>query len=195
MAEITYQMVLSTLQTAGLLVGIFYYILTLRNQQKNQELTLRNQELTLKSQKQTEDTRKIQILHDINKWTTEDDSNLNWFGMMNMKWDDYADFTLKDSLENNPDLYNGRIKIWRKLNLYGILINDGLIDASTFVRIIADQSPIVWSKFKPIVEKMRLLQDNPELYMGMEILAQEVDNYRISKGLKPKTSTVRSYKA
>ena len=33
-------MVLSTLQTTGLLVGIFYYIVTLNNQQKNQELTL-----------------------------------------------------------------------------------------------------------------------------------------------------------
>ena len=32
MVEITYQMVLSTLQTAGILVGISYYILTLRNQ-------------------------------------------------------------------------------------------------------------------------------------------------------------------
>ena len=35
MVEITYQMVLSTLQTAGLLVGISYYILTQRNQQKS----------------------------------------------------------------------------------------------------------------------------------------------------------------
>jgi preprotein translocase subunit YajC len=44
MVEITYQMVMSTLQTAGILVGIFYYIMTLRNQRKNQELTLKAQE-------------------------------------------------------------------------------------------------------------------------------------------------------
>jgi hypothetical protein len=36
---------------------------------------------------------------------------------------------------------------------------------------------------------MRIEYDNPELYVGMEILAREVDKYRISKGLKPKAST------
>ena len=40
MAEITYQMVLSTLQTVGLLVGIFYYVMTLNYSRKNQELQL-----------------------------------------------------------------------------------------------------------------------------------------------------------
>ena len=32
MVDVSYQMILSTLQTVGLLVGIFYYIMTLRNQ-------------------------------------------------------------------------------------------------------------------------------------------------------------------
>ena len=41
MAEITYQMVLSTIQTVGLLVGISYYILTLRNAQHTRELALK----------------------------------------------------------------------------------------------------------------------------------------------------------
>lgn len=47
MAEITYQMVLSTIQTAELLVGIFYYIMTLRNQQKNQQLSLETRQAQL----------------------------------------------------------------------------------------------------------------------------------------------------
>ena len=40
MVEITYQMVLSTLQTAGILAGITYYTMTLRNSRKNQQMTL-----------------------------------------------------------------------------------------------------------------------------------------------------------
>jgi len=40
MAEITYQMVLNTLQTAGLLVGISYYILSLRNQNRARKTQL-----------------------------------------------------------------------------------------------------------------------------------------------------------
>ena len=47
MAEITYQVVLSTLQTFGLLVGIFYYVMTLRNQQKNQQLALETRQAQL----------------------------------------------------------------------------------------------------------------------------------------------------
>ena len=54
---------------------------------------------------------------------------------------------------------------------------------------IGDGTPIFWSKFKPIIEEMRRLDDNPELYIGVEILAEEVDKYRVSKGLKPKGQT------
>ena len=51
MAEITYQMVLSTLQTVALVVGIIYYITIMRNQQKTRELTLKAQEEVEKSRK------------------------------------------------------------------------------------------------------------------------------------------------
>jgi hypothetical protein len=74
MVDVTYQMVLSTLQTAGLLVSIFYYITVLRNQQKNQEISLRNQEKTLesleltrKSQEDALHTRQAQFFMDIYK--------------------------------------------------------------------------------------------------------------------------------
>ena len=70
MIEITYQMILSTLQTAGLLVGIFYYIMVLRNQQKNQEISLRNQELTLKSQALATETRQAQLFMQLfDRWS------------------------------------------------------------------------------------------------------------------------------
>ena len=46
MVEITYQMVLSTIQTASLVVGIVYYITIMRNTQRTRELTLKAQEET-----------------------------------------------------------------------------------------------------------------------------------------------------
>jgi hypothetical protein len=66
MAEITYQMVLSTIQTVGLLVGIFYYITTMRNAQKTRELALKSQELTRKAQEHAVETRQIQRARGIN---------------------------------------------------------------------------------------------------------------------------------
>ena len=63
MAEITYQMVLSTLQTVGLLVGIFYYVTTMRNAQKTRELTLESQELSQKAQEQSLETKTSSTLY------------------------------------------------------------------------------------------------------------------------------------
>jgi hypothetical protein len=40
MVEITYQMVLSTLQTLALIVGIAYYLIIMRNSQRAQQMTL-----------------------------------------------------------------------------------------------------------------------------------------------------------
>ena len=40
MVEVSYPLLLDIVRTTGILVGIFYYIMTLRIQQKNQEMTL-----------------------------------------------------------------------------------------------------------------------------------------------------------
>ena len=163
-------MVLSTIQTISLVIGISYYIIVLKNQQKNQ--------------KHVEDTRKIQLLHDISVFTSSSNNDFNT--MMNMEWTDYEDHENKYGWKNNPEDYNSRVKIWRNMNYYGILVQDGLIDVSTYVRMISDGAPIVWDKFKDIIMELRRIEDNPVLYSGMEILAKETDKYRISRGLKPK---------
>ena len=170
MVEVTYQMVLSTIQTISLVIGISYYLIVLRNQQINQ--------------KHAEDTRKIQLLHDISEFTSN--SNNDFYTMMNMVWTDYEDFENKYEWKNNPEGFNSRIKIWRNMNYYGLLVKDGLIDVGTYCDMISDGAPIVWDKFKDIIVEMRRLEDNPKLYSGMEVLAIETDNYRISRGLEPK---------
>jgi len=156
-------------------IGLTYYIMVLQNQQKNQ--------------KHAKETRKIQLVHEINESASEGEGNLIWVDILKMEWDDYDDFISKYGRENNPDLYTGRLRIWRRMNFSGLLVRDDLIDTSTYVQYIGDNPPVIWSKFKDIIEEMRVRMDNPELYVGIEILANEVDKYRVSKGLKPKTPT------
>ena len=55
--QVTFQILFQFLQTVGILVGVFYYIMTIRTNQRNQEISLKNQQLTLQSQ---ELTRKAQ---------------------------------------------------------------------------------------------------------------------------------------
>jgi hypothetical protein len=59
--QITFQTIFQFLQTVGILVGVFYYISTIRTNQRNQEISLRNQELTLKAQEHAAETRQAQL--------------------------------------------------------------------------------------------------------------------------------------
>jgi hypothetical protein len=56
--QVTFQTLFQFLQTVGILVGVFYYIMTIKANQ-------RNQELTLKAQEQALETRQTQIFMQI----------------------------------------------------------------------------------------------------------------------------------
>ena len=47
MVDITYQIVLSTLQTVALVVGIAYYLFIMRNSQRNQQMQLETRQAQL----------------------------------------------------------------------------------------------------------------------------------------------------
>jgi len=163
-------MILSTLQTAGLLVGISYYIMTLRNQQK--------------SQKHAEETRKIQLMLEITQYI-QSGNQADWQDLLNLEWTDFNDFQSKYGFENNPTIYSKRLGTWRNLSVSGLLIRDGLLDISTYADYIGNVAPQMWNKYQPIIEEMRRVYDTPDLYYGIEYVAKENDKYRVSKGLEP----------
>ena len=45
----------------GVIAGFSYYVLTVRANQRNQEIAMKNQELMLKAQQQTVETRQAQL--------------------------------------------------------------------------------------------------------------------------------------
>ncbi len=170
MVEITIPIVLQFLQTAGILVGIYYYIMTLRNQQKNRE--------------HSEETRKIQLLLDINKDIEGSGSGVQYNEIMDMKWDSYDDFISKYGVENNPDAYRKRRRMWQIMHVTGLLVRDGLIDVRAIVEYTSGGALYMWRKFKDIIEESRRLYDRPEYLIGLEYLAGEVEKYRISQGFE-----------
>ena len=67
MVEITYQMVMSTIQTVSLVVGIIYYITIMRSQQRTREFALNAQEQAL-------ETRQTQIFMQIYQQLNSEES-------------------------------------------------------------------------------------------------------------------------
>jgi len=111
-----------------------------------------------------------------------------WNDIMNMQWESYDDFNIRYGWENNPEFHTKRVKIFRNMNKNGMLIKDGLISCRSFVQYMGDNPTELWYKFKDIIIEQRQIFDNPEHYLGIEFLAEEIDKYRLSKGLKPKVS-------
>jgi hypothetical protein len=169
MVELTIPLVLDIIRTVGILVGIVYYLTIMRNNQRNQ--------------KTAEETRKIQLLLDHNRDII---GRNNWNSVMDMEWDDYNDFMSKYGWDSDPDLYEKRMGIWRRMHFSGLLIRDGLIDVSTFIDYIGDNSPLMWNKFKDIIEEQRVLFDSPNFLIGIEYGAKAVEQYRLNRGMTPK---------
>ena len=176
MAEITYQMVLSTLQTVGLLVGIFYYIMTLQNTRKNQQLTLKAQELTL-------DTRRGQlilqyILESIEKIALDYTVD----HITHAEWSSYEEW--EEKYWNDPEYQKAFYWIQMGMSGIGTLLMEGLIDIRILTLFNADGVIYNWEKHKDIIyerrkrwnqkrycdmweyvytEQMKYLEEHPEL--------------------------------
>jgi len=168
MVEITYQMVLSTLQTLALVVGIVYYITIMRNQQKTRELAL-------KAQEQATETRQTQMFMQIYHQVSSKSFQRNWIELMNMEWDDYDDFERKYGSDNNPENFAMRSSIWMAMNGVGAMLLDGLIEPERLVRLVGQGSQFLWAKFKPIIYEQRVRYGMPNAYYYFEYLAETLE--------------------
>jgi hypothetical protein len=150
MVDLTYQMVLSTLQTAGILVGIFYYIMSLRNQNK---------------------ARKTQLYWQINEKTSQENIISGRSEYMAQEWETPKEFiTYFQSTE-------GRKVIGATLGYYegmGVMVKEGLLD----IRVVALYSSGIirklWEQFIPIKDEVRRQLQWPRLCIEVEYLYNEL---------------------
>ena len=123
-------------------LAAFYYINTLRNTKKNQQLQL--------------ETRQAQLFMNIH---TQSFCNLEWSNslrkVMRVEWSDYEDFTYKYQTANPTELETAQqiMYIFNFFEGLGVYVRDGLID----VRLVAltMTAPIVmtWEKYAKMKEK------------------------------------------
>jgi len=141
MVEITYQMVLSTLQTVGILVGIVYYITIMRNSQRTQEISLKNQQLS--------------SVHRILEVYRDPEEYYKWLEVKNLEWDDTDDFWEKYSESKNPEMAAKYGTMFQYYDGLGYLWKEGVIDIKSLSVYMGWGCLLLWKRYKPIVEGYR----------------------------------------
>ena len=162
MVEITYQMVLSTLQTVGLLVGIFYYIMTLQNTRRNQQMQL--------------EARKTQMYTQIYSMLLQTESLVEYGELLNWEWEDYGDFERKYGSDNNVLAYAKRTRIWSTFEILGSYLRQGLVDID-FIYQLNVLTLLQWFRWKDVIEEQRRRYYTPSFMGNWEYLVSELIEY------------------
>jgi len=153
MVDVTYQMVLSTLQTAGLLVGIFYYVTTLRNQNK-----ARQTQLYMQISNKFGDSEQLEARnkYDLFDWLNAEDL-IKDFG----------------SLEGRKTI--GTLGCYYES--LGILVKEKLLDIRIVSLFMTGNVISFWDKIKPFIGEMRELIGWQRAFVETEYLYNELMKY------------------
>ena len=141
MFEITIPIVLQILQTAGILVGIFYYVMTLRNTRRNQQITL--------------ETRQSQLFMQIldKMWSPGMEEKV-------LLLDSMLDASDEEWLEryNSDDEFSRAFTVyayaWEAL---GTLLKAGMYDVELLALYYATGTIYEWERYRDIVHNWRLI--------------------------------------
>jgi hypothetical protein len=163
--QVIFQTIFQFLQTTGILVGVFYYVTTLRNQSRARKLTMANQ--------------LGQVISSV--------ENLNIFmELLEMEWEDFDDFQRKYDSSVNRDNYAKRWMCWGLFERMGSELYQGNVDAEMLSSQTTFQGVwLQWNKFKPIILEYRERYGWPDFLKWFEYLVDELVKARVRQGLPP----------
>ncbi|MBM3292576.1 DUF948 domain-containing protein [Candidatus Bathyarchaeota archaeon] len=158
------------LQTASYLIAALsfaitcaYYIMNLRNTQKNMELTL--------------ETRRISLVRDLTKSMTDVDGLSSYIEQMGWEWKDYGDFEKKYGTENNVSAAAKRFAIWNNFNSTGAMLRKGVVGIEDLYDIGGNGVLFYWEKYKSVIEEGRRRYFGKENMKDFEYYAGEMLKY------------------
>ena len=161
MVDVTYQMVLSTVQTAGILVGIVYYVMNLNYTRKNQEQTLLTRKTTLFQQtigslmNSSYGIKNISVLNQNNPQSVEEHIELT---------------------KKCPEYGEAWLWIINTLEICGIYLKEGVLDIEMFAKFVPWWFRYFRDQYKPIVYDWRKIH-GPSYMVNMEYLIDSLYEY------------------
>ena len=153
--QVTFQTIFQFLQTAGILIGISYYIMTLRNAQKNRMTNLVFQSMQTRTSEYFKDV--YDTVESLFGWKTAEEFNkiYNW--------------------RETPEIIVKRNLIQDKLGAWGLLLRERLIDVDFIGRVFPPSYIIAWWELnEPIYQDTRRRTNNPEYLKDLELLYQAI---------------------
>jgi len=164
MVEITLPIILQILQTAGILVGIVYYITIMRNSQRNQQLQL--------------ETRETQLFMQIYQQLNSAESMAIWAEVRNMEVKDFKDFLKRYDSSVNPESFGKRGHIWWSYNAIGAMVATKRIDIRLVAMLLGPMIIGQWEKWEEIIRGTREYEKSPGSCAGFEYLYEEMVKVR-----------------
>jgi hypothetical protein len=157
--------------------------MTLRMNQRNQEIALSNQELALRAQEHATETRQLDIYMRYQIMRTDPERNRNSSEVMSLEWEDFDDFAKKYSHTENPESAGKRFAVWEYWNGLGYILFRGVIDSETTFDMFGNGVIGHWTKFEPIIRGFRERDGRPETWKWFEYLADEMKKVRERRGM------------
>jgi hypothetical protein len=181
MVEITLPIVLQILQTAGILVGIFYYIMTLRNAEKARDLTL-------KSQEHATETRQAQLFMQLYDKYSDPEFVKHQHAISKWEWTDYEDFLERYGNAKNPDVYIHFSQQARFFEGVGVLVKRKFIDPAVVDDLMSGNVLDFWEKFgESFIKELQERNNYPQFYEHVEYLYHVIKPIRDSQHPELKT--------
>ena len=170
---ITFQTIFQFLQTISIMIGIVYYLLILRNQQ-------RNQELSLKAQQQTLETRQAQLFMGIYNQTVSSDYVSARTKVARLDYCNFDDFMkiydpdLSPEAKENYEALDYMISFYEGL---GVLVKEGLVPIRYVALLMADITRRLWEKLALVIDEIREYNNQPRIASEWEYLYDELMKY------------------
>jgi hypothetical protein len=158
--QVTFQTIFQFLQTVGILVGVYYYIMTIRTNQRNQELQL--------------ETRQAQLFIQIYNRFQEVEFRNNFNDVLSREWEDYDDYVKKYGRFTNPTAQAKSSSIALFFEGLGVILMQGLLEIDIVGELMSSPVRLYWEKMKPILMVMRERMDRDSIMASAEYLYDEI---------------------
>ena len=140
------------LAATGVLVAAAFYVINLRETNKNRRITTTSNILN-------------------NFMTTE--NQLKYLELIKMEWKDFDDFTKKYDSRVNPENWAIRAYFWGAYAVLGYQWKEGLVDIDLIERLT--QGPeVIWRRFGSVIQEYRKTDYASDAYKDFEYLANEL---------------------